>query len=75
METMEDLEERIEHLKSVISRLIIRLPNQRTDYSGVGWCAGCGALQYCSGHSLDGPEPCTPDCVLQEARRIAGKQE
>ena len=53
-------------LVNLIKRLVETLPNKRTDYSGVGWCAVCGAVLYVSGQG--GPrDPCKPDCVLQEA--------
>ena len=56
-------------LRDLLKRLLARLPDQRTDYSGVGWCAGCGVVLWVSGDtSGKGRDPCKPDCVLQEAR-------
>ena len=58
-----------EELLNIIEELINTLPNERTDYSGVGWCSGCNALLWCSGNP--GPrDPCKPNCILQKARNL-----
>ena len=65
----EAAQERITYLTDLVRRLLDKLPKERTDYSGVGWCAGCGATLYCRG--TKGPrDPCKEDCVLQEAFRV-----
>ena len=56
-------------LVNLIKRLVETLPNKRTDYSGVGWCAGCGAVLYVSGDSSP-RDPCKSDCVLNEALKV-----
>ena len=56
-------------LHDLIKRLIAKLPNEKYDYSGVKWCAGCGAIKWVSGDDSP-PDPCKPDCVLQEARLL-----
>ena len=59
-------EERELVLVEALEELLSKFPKEKTDYSGVGWCAGCGALHWCTGNP--GPrEPCKPDCVLQKA--------
>lgn len=58
---------------SIIKRLVEKLPNVRRDYSGVGWCAGCGAVIYVSGDPSP-RDPCKPDCVLAEAKRFLANQ-
>ena len=50
-----------EYYVDLIERLVNRLPNERRDYSGVYWCAGCGVALHNS---------CRIDCVLQEANKI-----
>jgi len=60
------LEKRIKVLEDALRGLLSKFPNEKTDYSGVGWCAGCGALHWCSGNPGK-PEPCKPHCVLQAA--------
>lgn len=55
-------------LIDLLRRLIKALPNKKTDYSGVGWCAGCGAVLYAGDGS--GADPCKSDCVLQEALSV-----
>ena len=63
---------RIAESKDLLRRLLSKLSHERRDYSGVGWCAGCGAVLYCSGD--DQPrDPCKSNCVLQEALRAAEK--
>ena len=70
-----ELEERHRVLVEALEELLSKFPKEKTDYSGVGWCSGCGALHWCTGNP--GPrEPCKPDCVLQKARAaIAAAKE
>lgn len=67
------LKNRIEYLTDLIKRIISTLPNQKNDYSGVGWCAGCGAVLYVSGDQTPS-DPCLENCVLQEAKQLLTKQ-
>ena len=54
-------------LVDALKNVLAKLPNERTDYSGVGYCAGCGAVLWVSGD--DSPrDPCRPGCVLVAAR-------
>jgi len=62
-------ETRNEELKEVLQNLFTKLPHEKHDYSGVGWCAGCGAVLYCSGDGK-GRDPCKPDCVLVAAKKV-----
>lgn len=61
-------QQQVAELREVLKRALKKLPHERHDYSGVGNCAGCGALLYCGDGK--GREPCKPDCVLREAERI-----
>ena len=55
--------------RNMLQRLLSKLPHSKHDYSGVGWCAGCGAVLYVSGDGK-GRDPCKPDCILQEAEQV-----
>jgi hypothetical protein len=63
-----EADERIKVLEDALAGLLSKFPEEKTDYSGVGWCAGCGALHWCS-KNPGKPEPCKPHCVLQQARK------
>lgn len=54
-------------LREALEGVLAKLPLERTDYNGVGWCAGCGAVLWVSGHVAP-RDPCKADCVLVAAR-------
>ena len=62
-----ELAKEVERLRDLVKRLVAKLPKERKDYSGVGWCAGCGAILWVSGSPGEPRDSCKPDCVLQEA--------
>ena len=66
---MDDNVQKLSEAIDIINRLLERLPNERHDYSGVGWCAGCGAVLYCAGSGDYSRDPCRPGCILQEAKK------
>lgn len=56
---------------TMVQALYDKLPKERHDYSGVGWCAGCGAVLYCGDGK--GRDECKPDCVLALTRALLEK--
>jgi hypothetical protein len=64
---------RVKALEAALKGLLSRFPKEETDYSGVGRCAGCGALHWCAGNP-GMPEPCKPNCVLQAAKKVMSGQ-
>ncbi len=56
----------------LIKTLVDKLPNERRDYSGVEWCASCGAVLWVIGDPSP-PNPCRPNCILQEAKEFLSK--
>ncbi len=65
------LSTKVKELRDLIQCLLAKLPHETRDLS-VGWCAGCHAVQWCG--DGQGAEPCAPDCVLQEAKAVAGEK-
>jgi len=55
--------DRVERLEGAGKNILRKIPKTKNDYSGVGYCFGCGVVKWASGQG-NYSEECKPDCVL-----------
>lgn len=67
------LKNRIVALEHALKDLLSVTPVTKNDYSGVGYCFGCGVVKWYSGQDSNSPAPCKENCPLQNAIHILGK--
>lgn len=62
------LRARVARLEEAGKNIMRKIPKTKNDYSGVGYCFGCGVVKWASGQG-EYSEECEPDCALQDFRR------
>lgn len=62
------LRARVARLEEAGKNILRKIPNTKNDYSGVGYCFGCGVVKWVSGGN-GYKEECKPDCAMQAFRR------
>ena len=67
------LRARVARLEDAGKNILSKIPKTKNDYSGVGYCFGCGVVKWASGQG-NYSEECKPDCVLQAFRRALGEK-